>query len=80
MGEVLAVRDAYRAQERTMPMQECSTSGSTKREFYQQRETSEKSLYYWLTLLIHNSVLLKLFLFFGPLGFDSGRLMTPFRK
>ena len=73
MGEVLAVRDAYRAQERTMPMQECSTSGSTKREFYQQREISEKSLYYWLTLLIHNSVLLNLFLFSwaSRLGFWS---------
>ena len=30
--------------------------------------------------LIHSSVLLNLFLFFGPLGLDYGRLMTPFRK
>ena len=31
-------------------------------------------------LLIRNSVLLICFFFLGPLGFDSGRLMTPFRK
>ena len=33
MGEVLAVRDAYRAQEWAMLIQECSASGLTKREF-----------------------------------------------
>ena len=44
MGEVLAVRDAYRAQEWAMLIQECSASGLTKREFCQQRGLSEKSL------------------------------------
>ena len=33
MGEALAVRDAYRAQEWAMLIQECSASGLTKREF-----------------------------------------------
>ena len=33
MGEVLAVRDAYRAQEWAMLIQECSASGLTKWEF-----------------------------------------------
>ena len=47
MGEVLAVRDAYRAQEWAMLIQECSASGLTKREFCQQRGISEKSFYYW---------------------------------
>ena len=37
MGEVLAVRDAYRAQEWAMLIQECSASGLTKREFCQQK-------------------------------------------
>lgn len=51
MGEVLAVRDAYRAQEWAMLIQECSASGLTKREFCQQRGISEKSFYYWLRKL-----------------------------
>ena len=42
MGEVLAVRDAYRVQEWAMLIQECSVSGLTKREFCQQRGISEK--------------------------------------
>ena len=48
MGDVLAVRDAYRAQQWAMLIQECSSSGLTKREFCQQRGISEKSFYYWL--------------------------------
>ena len=51
MGEVLAVRDAYRAREWAMLIQECSASGLTKREFCQQRGISEKSFYYWLRKL-----------------------------
>ena len=51
MEEVLAVRDAYRAQEWAMLIQECSASGLTKREFCQQRGISEKSFYYWLRKL-----------------------------
>lgn len=48
MGEVLAVRDAYRAQEWAALIQEYSASGLTKREVCQQRGISEKSFYYWL--------------------------------
>lgn len=44
MGEMLTVRDAYRAQE-------CNASGLTKREYCQQRGISEKSFYYWLRKL-----------------------------
>ena len=51
MGEMLAVRDAYRAQEWAMRIQECNASGLTKREFCQQRGISEKSFYYWLRML-----------------------------
>ena len=51
MGEMLAVRDAYRAQEWAMLIQECSASGLTKREFCQQRGISEKGFYYWLRKL-----------------------------
>lgn len=51
MGEVLAVRDAYRAQEWAMLIQECNASGLTKREFCQQHGISEKSFYYWLRKL-----------------------------
>ena len=51
MGEVLAVRDAYRSQEWAMLVQECSASGLTKREFCQQRGISEKRFYYWLKKL-----------------------------
>ena len=48
MGDVLAVRDAYRAQQWAMLIQECNSSGLTKRAFCQQRGISEKSFYYWL--------------------------------
>lgn len=51
MGVVLAVRDAYRAQEWAMLIQECNASGLTKREFCQQHGISEKSFYYWLRKL-----------------------------
>ncbi len=51
MGEVLAVRDAYRAQEWAMLIRECGASGLTKREFCQQRGISEKSFFYWLKKL-----------------------------
>lgn len=51
MGEVLAVRDAYRVKEWAMLIQECSASGLTKREFCQQRGISEKTFYYWLRKL-----------------------------
>lgn len=51
MGEVLAVRDTYRAREWAMLIQECNASGLTKREFCQQRGISEKSFYYWLRKL-----------------------------
>ena len=51
MGEVLAVRDAYRAQEWAMLIQECNASGLTKRKFCQQRGISEKSFYYRLRKL-----------------------------
>ena len=51
MGEVLAVRDTYRAREWAMLIQECSASGLTKREFCRQRGISEKSFYYWLRKL-----------------------------
>ena len=56
MGEVLAVRDAYRAQEWAMLIQECSASGMTKREFCQQRGISEKSFYYWIRKLRDQAV------------------------
>ena len=51
MGEMLAVRDAYRAREWAMLIQECNASGLTKREFCQQRGISEKRFYYWLRKL-----------------------------
>ena len=51
MEEVLAVRDAYRAREWAMLIQECSASGLTKREFCQQCGISEKSFYSWLKKL-----------------------------
>ena len=51
MGEMLAVRDAYQAQEWAMLIQECNASGLSKREFCQQRGISEKSFYYWLRKL-----------------------------
>ena len=42
MGDVLAVRDAYRAQQWAMLIQECNSSGLTKRAFCRQRGISEK--------------------------------------
>lgn len=51
MGDALAVRDAYRAQEWATLIQECKASGLTNREFCQQRGVSEKSFYYWLRKL-----------------------------
>lgn len=48
MGEGLAMRDVYRAQEWTALIQECNASGMTRRAFCQQRGISEKSFYYWL--------------------------------
>ena len=51
MADVLAVRDGYRAQTWAMLIQECNSSGMTKREFCQRRGISEKSLYYWLRKL-----------------------------
>ena len=51
MGDVLAVRDNYRAQKWAMLIQECNISGLTKREFCHQRGISEKSFYYWLRKL-----------------------------
>lgn len=51
MADVLAVRDEYREQAWAMLIQECNSSGLTKREFCQQRGISEKSFYYWLRKL-----------------------------
>ena len=51
MGDVLAVRDNYRAQKWAVLIQECRSSGLTKREFCQQKGISEKSFYYWLRKL-----------------------------
>lgn len=51
MEEVLAIRDAYRAKEWVMRIQECNASGLSKREFCRQRGISEKSFYYWLRKL-----------------------------
>ena len=47
MADVLAVRDAYRAQQWEMVVQECAASGLSNREFCRQRGISEKSFYYW---------------------------------
>lgn len=47
MADVLAVRDAYRAEQWALAIQECSASGLSKREFCRQRGISEKSYYYW---------------------------------
>ena len=55
MADVLAVRDEYRAQTWAVLIQKCNTNGLTKREFFQQRETPEKSFYYWLRKL-HSQV------------------------
>ena len=47
----MAVRDAYRAQNWAMVIQECSNSGLSNREFCRQRGISEKTFYYWLRKL-----------------------------
>ena len=47
MADVLAIRDAYRAQQREMVVQECAASGLSNREFCRQRGIPEKSFYYW---------------------------------
>ena len=51
MSDVLEVRNSYRAENWAMLIQECNSSGLTKREFCQQRGISEKSYYYWLRKL-----------------------------
>ena len=51
MADVLAVRDAYRAQQWEMVVQECVASGLSNREFCRQRGIPEKSFYYWLRKL-----------------------------
>ena len=51
MADVLAVRDAYRAQQWEMVVQECAASGLSNREFCRQRGISEKTYYYWLRKL-----------------------------
>ena len=51
MSDVLEVRNGYRAETWAMLIQECNSSGLTKREFCQQRGISEKSYYYWLRKL-----------------------------
>ena len=47
MADVLAVRDAYRAQQWKMVVQECVASGLNNREFCRQQGITEKSFYYW---------------------------------
>ena len=47
MADVLAVRDAYRAQQWEMVVHECAASGLSNREFCRQRGIPEKSFYYW---------------------------------
>ena len=47
MADVLAVRDAYRAQQWETVVQECAASGLSNREFCRQRGIPEKSFYYW---------------------------------
>ena len=47
MADVLAVRDAYRAQQWEMVVQDCAASGLSNREFCRQRGIPEKSFYYW---------------------------------
>ena len=51
MSDVLEVRDVYRAETWATLIQECNSSGLTKREFCLQRGISEKSYYYWLRKL-----------------------------
>ena len=47
MADVSAVRDAYRAQQWKMVVQECAASGLSNREFCRQRGIPEKRFYYW---------------------------------
>ena len=47
MADVLAIRDAYRAQQWETVVQECAASGLSNREFCRQRGIPEKSFYYW---------------------------------
>ena len=47
MADVLAIRDAYRAQQWEMVVQECAASGLSNRDFCRQRGIPEKSFYYW---------------------------------
>ena len=51
MGDVLAVRDEFRAQNWARLIQECNASGLTNKEFCRRRGVSEKSYYYWLRKL-----------------------------
>ena len=51
MADVLAVRDSCRAQSWALVVQECESSGLTKREFCRQHGINEKSYYYWLRKL-----------------------------
>lgn len=51
MADVLAVRDAYRAQNWAEIIQACKDSGLSNRAFCRQRGISEKSFYYWLRKL-----------------------------
>lgn len=51
MADVLAVRNAYRTENWTTLIQECSASGLSNREFCRQHGISEKSFYYWLRKL-----------------------------
>ena len=51
MGEVLAVRNEYRAQNWVQVIQECRASGLTNRAFCRQRGIPEKKFYYWLRKL-----------------------------
>ena len=48
MGDVLAVGDAYQAQQGEMFIKECNSSGLINRTFYRQRGISGKSFFYWL--------------------------------
>ena len=50
MADVLAVRDAYRAQQSEMLVQECAARGLSNRAFCRQREIPEKCFYH-LSLL-----------------------------
>lgn len=47
MGNILAIRDEYRAQIWAMLLQECRESWMTNKDFCERRGVSEKSFYYW---------------------------------